>query len=120
MERRGREKSEMQEQVLLLLNDGPPHDPSLMNTGHPMGRDRQTDRDGPGWAGAVTYHSVETRHKGPSLALGGGHGDVRCPAPTPIPGSLVGSGYSPDCLRPRRMTEGPGDGAVGEADQTPL
>lgn len=34
-----------------------------------------------------------------------------------MPSSLLGEGYSPDCLRPRRVVAGPGDGAMGEADQ---
>lgn len=31
-----------------------------------------------------------------------------------------GERNSPDCLRPRRVTEGPGDGAVGQTDQNPI
>lgn len=31
-----------------------------------------------------------------------------------------GKRNSPDCLRPRRVTEGPGEGAVGQTDQNPI
>lgn len=58
--------------MLLLITDEPPPSP-LPHEHWASGEKRQTDSQGCtqlGWA--VTYHSVETQHKDPSLALRGG------------------------------------------------
>lgn len=69
--------------------------------------------------GPFTDRSVQIRQRSPSPALGmerqiATSGD----APAFLVPSHHSCWHSPDCLRPRRLPERPGDGAVGEAVRT--